>query len=198
MLGLGALGVLALGVSAVLWRSRAALASLDAGVVAVAPFDVLDPKLQLWREGLMDLLARNLDGAGPLRTVSPTVVIRRWSGRADRTSATALGRQMGAELAVYGTLVGSGPDPVRLTASVLDVSRGAVLGEVELRGTADRMVELADSLTVRVLRELGETRPIGAAGRPGLARAPSRRCAPSCPGEILPPYRVGFGTRELQ
>ena len=36
----------------------------------------------------MHLLARNLDGAGPLRTVSPTLVVRRWEGRADRTSAT--------------------------------------------------------------------------------------------------------------
>ena len=27
----------------------------------------------LWHEGMVDLLARNIDGAGPLRTISPIV-----------------------------------------------------------------------------------------------------------------------------
>src|SRR6266550_250821 len=62
--------------------------------------DVLDPKLDLWHEGLVDVLSRNLDGAGPLRTVSPTVVVRRWSGRADPTSAKELGRKTGAQVVV--------------------------------------------------------------------------------------------------
>src|SRR5438105_9814938 len=47
-------------------------AALDANVVAVAPVDVLAPNLTPWREGLVDVLSANLDGAGPLRTVSPT------------------------------------------------------------------------------------------------------------------------------
>src|SRR3989442_6945740 len=38
-----------------------------------APFGVLDPKLELWHEGLVDVLSRNLDGAGPFRTVSPKI-----------------------------------------------------------------------------------------------------------------------------
>ena len=48
--------------------ARGSAPALDASLVAVAPFDVLDPALALWREGLVDLLSRNLDGAGPLRT----------------------------------------------------------------------------------------------------------------------------------
>ena len=51
---------------------------------ALGNINALDPNLQLWREGLVDLLSRNLDGAGPLRAVPPTTVIRRWEGRADR------------------------------------------------------------------------------------------------------------------
>jgi DNA-binding SARP family transcriptional activator len=39
-------------------------------LVAVAPFLVLDGAPAPWREGVMDVLARNLDGAGPLRTVA--------------------------------------------------------------------------------------------------------------------------------
>ncbi len=85
-------GVLAAALIATLLRSRsAATPELDASLLAVAPFDVLDSKLGLWREGMVDLLSRNLDGAGPLRTVSPTVVVRRWSGRADPQSAAELG-----------------------------------------------------------------------------------------------------------
>ena len=58
--------------------------SLDANLIAVAPFDVFDPKLALWREGLVDILSRTLDGAGPLRAVSPGVAMVEWPRRASR------------------------------------------------------------------------------------------------------------------
>jgi hypothetical protein len=135
--------------------------TLNASLIAIAPFDVLDPKLQLWHEGLVDLLSRNLDGAGPLRTVSPTVVVRRWNGRADPVSAGELGRRTGAGLALYGSLLGTGPDSVRLRATLLDVTRGTALEEWELGEHADRIDKLTDSLTLRVLRGLGRSRPIG-------------------------------------
>jgi serine/threonine protein kinase len=93
-----------------LFRQSRSSAPLDPDLIAVAPFDVPDPKLSLWREGLVDLLSRNLDGAGPLRSVPPTTVIRRWSGRADRLSAPALGRRTGARLVVLGSLIGAGPE----------------------------------------------------------------------------------------
>jgi eukaryotic-like serine/threonine-protein kinase len=142
-------------------------AVLNADLVAVAPFDVLQPgrELELWREGLVDVLSRNLDGAGPLRTVSPTVVIRRWRGRAESQSAAQLGRRTGARLVVFGQLVGSGSDSVRLSATLYDVERGVPLGDVDLRGAAGGVDRMADSLTVRLLRELGRTRPVGAARR---------------------------------
>ena len=143
-----------------LLRQSRNAASLDADLVAVAPFDVPDTRLALWREGLVDLLSRNLDGAGPLRIVPPTTVIRRWSGRADRPSAVALGRSTGAQLVVIGSLIGAGPDSARLTATALDVTDGRTLADLELRDAADRVDRLADSLTVRLLRELGRTRRI--------------------------------------
>jgi tetratricopeptide (TPR) repeat protein len=145
-----------------LLRSRAnARPELDASLLAVAPFDVLDPQLQLWREGLVDLLSRNLDGAGPLRTVSPTVVVRRWHGRADPASAGDLGRGTGAGLAVYGSLLSAGRDSVRMRATLFDVARGRAVEEWELRDEADRVDRLTDTLTLRVLQGLGRTRPIG-------------------------------------
>ena len=158
-LGLAAALVLAVGWIALRPRTSTAL---DANRIAIAPFDVLGgPDLALWREGLVDLLSRSLDGAGPLRTVSPTMVVRRWSGRAEVSSAQELGRATGARTVVFGGLVRAGADSVRLTATVLDVSSGTSLGEIELRDRADRMDRLGDSLTVRVLRELGRTRAIG-------------------------------------
>src|SRR5947208_295038 len=146
---------------AILLRSKAP-SSLDPDLVAIAPFDVLAPTLELWHEGLVDVLSRNLDGAGPLRTVSPTVVVRRWSGRADPTSAKELGRKTGAQVVVFGGIVAAGQDSVRLPSTVFDVGSGTALAELELHGTAARMDRLSDSLTVGVLRELGRTRPIGA------------------------------------
>jgi serine/threonine protein kinase/tetratricopeptide (TPR) repeat protein len=140
-------------------RSRAS-APLDPDLVAVAPFDVPDSKLSLWREGLVDVLSRNLDGAGPVRSVAPTTVIRRWSGRADRPSASALGRRTGAGLVVFGSLIGTGPDSARLTVTALDVLEDRPIADIELRDAANRMDRLADSVTVRLLRELGRTRRI--------------------------------------
>jgi eukaryotic-like serine/threonine-protein kinase len=138
-------------------------AVLDPNRVAVAPFDVLGggPELALWHEGLVDVLSRSLDGAGPLRSASPTLIVRRWSGRADGVSAQALGRATGAGTVVFGGLVQAGADSVRLTATVLNTADAGSLGEIELREASDRMDQLVDSLTVRVLRELGRTRAIG-------------------------------------
>ena len=144
---------------AIVRRSRDP-APLDPDLVAVAPFDTPDPKLALWREGLVDLLSRNLDGAGPLRSVPPTTVIRRWRGRADRLSAAELGRRTGARLIVFGNLIAAGPDSVRLTATALDAQSERPLAELELRDAADRMDRLADSLTLRLMRELGRSRRI--------------------------------------
>src|SRR6185295_4729848 len=76
----------------------------DPNLLAIAPFDVLDPSLQLWHEGLVDILARALDGAGPLRTVPQTVGLKRWQGRADRVSAERFGHHTGAGLVVFGTI----------------------------------------------------------------------------------------------
>jgi len=158
MLGLAAFLTVSVTWALLTWHANAALTRLDGDLVAVAPFDVLDPKLQLWSEGLVDLFARNLDGAGPLRTVPPTAVIRRWRGPADKTSAGALGRRTGARLTVFGSLVPAGGDSARLQATLYDVSAGRALAELDLRDAVSRIDRLSDSMTVRLLGELGRTR----------------------------------------
>jgi serine/threonine-protein kinase len=165
-------GVIAALLLGSLLKSRSgADTELNASLLAVAPFDVLEPKLQLWREGLVDLLSRNFDGAGPLRTVSPTVVVRRWRGRADPESAGDLGRKTGAGLAIYGSLLSAGRDTVKMRVTLFDVGRGKAIGEWDLSDAADRMDRLTDSLTLRVLQELGRTRPIGSVRHIGFGSA---------------------------
>jgi eukaryotic-like serine/threonine-protein kinase len=158
LLGGAVAAVLALSLVA-LKRPRGS-STLDSNLLAVAPFDVPGGGLDVWREGLVDILSRNLDGAGSLKTVSPTVVIRRWNGRADPASAVALGHATGAALVVLGNVIAAAGDSLRLSASVLDVARDRTVAEVELRGRSDRMDQLTDSLTVGLLRELGRTRDV--------------------------------------
>ena len=86
---------------------------------------MLDPKLELWREGMVDLLARTFDGAGSLRTVPPTAAVRQWRGRADPEAAGQFARRFGARLAVFGTVALGGRDSVRLRAALLDVATRA-------------------------------------------------------------------------
>jgi eukaryotic-like serine/threonine-protein kinase len=140
---------------------------LGATLVAVAPFDVLDPGLSLWREGMVDVLSRSLDGAGPLRTVSPSVVVQRWKGRADRVSAAALGQATGAGLVVFGTLQ-SGGDSVRADVTLFDAKAGRVIGEVTAREAQARLDRLGDSLTVALLRKANQATAVTAARNGGL------------------------------
>ncbi len=132
---------------------------LDHDLVAVAPFDVESSSLGIWKEGLVDVLSRGLDGAGPIRAVPASQVIQRWHGRADPQSARELGRATGARLVVFGGLLSAG-DSVRATLSMLDVATGRTVAEVQARDAADRMDRLSDSMTVAVLREIGRSRNI--------------------------------------
>jgi serine/threonine-protein kinase len=158
VLGAGSIA-LVLGLwAAVRWARRPA-PPLDPNLVAVAPFEVLHQKLDLWREGLVDVLSRDMDGAGILRTVPLTVVLRHWRGRADPAAATELGRRTGARLALFGTVAPEGPDSVRFRGTVLDVGTGTTLFEIERVDHADRIDRLGDSVTVDVLRDLGRTAP---------------------------------------
>ena len=162
MPGLVAVGVVATALVAAIVVGKRGRTQLDANLIAVAPFDVLDPSLELWREGLVDLLSANLDGAGPLRTVPPTLTVARWTGRADAASATELGKQVGAGLTIYGRLLLSGTDSVRLSATLMDVATQTTIGQVELREEVTRIDRLTDSLTLLLLSDLSQGRQLGA------------------------------------
>ncbi len=141
-----------------------------------------------------DVLSRTLDGAGPIRTVSPSVVLRRWRGRADRASAEELGRRTGAGLVVYGAVVPRGRDSVTLRAALLDRAGGTGKTDIEVSGEAARIGELADSLGIGALRVLSSGRAIGSARGTsiGSKSLPGAEGVP--PGRtVLPAGAVGLG-----
>jgi serine/threonine-protein kinase len=153
------------GSGAAMWKRIVGRQGLEAGLVAVAPFDARLPTIAVWREGMVDLLSRNLDGAGPLRTVSPTTVVRQWgdSSRGDKTTAERLGRSLGAQYVVFGalTLTGSSErDSVRIDISLLDLTTGIELaspGAIRaVEGPLDRMNELTDRVTINLLGAMGQ------------------------------------------
>jgi serine/threonine-protein kinase len=160
----GAVGALVVSLLVVLLAlsKRGEATDVDDNLVVITPFDVLDSAHTVWREGLVDLLAANLDGAGPLRTVSPAVVVKRFRGRADDASSGRFARSLGARLAVYGRVLRAGEDSVRVDARVVDAVTGSSLGDIRVSDRSERMDRLSDSLTVAILRQLNETRAIGA------------------------------------
>jgi tetratricopeptide (TPR) repeat protein len=141
--------------------------------LAVLPFSVQGAGLDEWREGMVDLLSTNLDGAGDLRAIDSRTVLARWreaTGGEDPDLETALevGRRAGARYALLGSVVSIG-DGVRLSADVYDVDGGAKLGSGTVEGAQDSVFMLVDRLSIEILRAIGGDP--GATGSVNLARA---------------------------
>jgi serine/threonine protein kinase/tetratricopeptide (TPR) repeat protein len=131
--------------------------------VAIAPFNVVESSLGLWKEGLVDVLARNLDGAGALRTVSPTLSIKGFGGNANDTTAVALARRTKARYAIYGSLVKTLNDSVRIRGSVLDVDNLSQRLDTGVTGATPE--EAAGKFTIAALGHLGKSVDIGTGHR---------------------------------
>ncbi len=141
------------------WLTKSA--TLDSNLIAIAPFFVVGAD-SLWREGLIDLIHPTFDGAGPLRSLSTRQVLRISKEVRDADAAIALGRTAGAGLVLFGRLSASGADSVGLRVTLLDVGTRSVIGDVDINGRTDQVGRLADSVSVRLMRDLGAVRPIGA------------------------------------
>jgi serine/threonine-protein kinase len=150
-------------VAPLLHPRRGTASPLERQVLVVVPFDIADPELRLWREGMVDVLSRNLDGAGPVHTLSPTRVVREWKGHADHEAAQAFARATGAQSALFGQLLRAGRDSVRATATLLATRTGEPIAEFRRQDANERMDRLTDSLTADILRALGATMALGAA-----------------------------------
>lgn len=123
--------------------------------VAVLPFRTTGPGLDVWREGVPELLATNLEGATGLRKIDPSSLFDQTGlASADGGDPEALivaARPTGAAFAVTGSVVGHGAD-VRLTAQAYDLGAGRRLGTASVDGPADSLLSLVDALSVEILR----------------------------------------------
>jgi class 3 adenylate cyclase/tetratricopeptide (TPR) repeat protein len=135
-----------------------AMAGVAPGI-AVLPFQVTGPGLEVWREGMVDLLSTNLDGTAGLRTIDSRTVLARWreavpgTEPADLNTALEVGRRAGARYVLAGSAVAIGGD-VRLTAVVYDATTGANLGQGQVEGAPDSVFALVDRLSIEVLRAI--------------------------------------------
>lgn len=125
--------------------------------IAVLPFRVADPELELWREGIIDALYYNLDGVAGLRAISPRAVLSRWHSEVgtghdadDPRQLIAVAQGLGAAYALSGSIIGTGGD-VRITAEVHDLDLNE-LRRAQVEGSADSVLTLVDRLSVEILR----------------------------------------------
>ena len=132
--------------------------ALEGVTIAVAPFNTTTSSLALWREGMVDILARYLDGVEPFRTISPTISIKGFPAIADTTSARELARRTKAQYVIWGNLTGTAGE-VALRVNMLDVKAGTVWTDEVTDTTAE---SAAGNATTRILQELGKTYIVGA------------------------------------
>ncbi|HET7693991.1 MAG TPA: adenylate/guanylate cyclase domain-containing protein [Gemmatimonadota bacterium] len=141
-----------------------AIAEDAAPGLAVLPFTVNGPGLDVWREGVIDLVSANIDGAGGLRAIDGRTVLARWSevveGSAtpDLEDALEVGRRTGARYALLGSATALGSE-VRLVADVYDLSSGASLGQTQVQGAPDSVYSLVDRLSIGVLETVLADKP---------------------------------------
>jgi class 3 adenylate cyclase/tetratricopeptide (TPR) repeat protein len=125
--------------------------------IAVLPFTVQGAELEVYREGMVDLLSTNLDGAGGLRAIDSRTVLARWNEqvpegqRADLATSLEVGRRAGARYVLLGSAADLGSS-VRLSAELYDVEGGERLGQGQAVGSPDSVLTLVDQLSIEILR----------------------------------------------
>jgi len=166
LFGASGLFVTMSGTRATLGPPEAGAASAAEGI-AVVPFDVRGQDLEIWREGMMDLLTNNLDGVGGYRTIDSRTVMARWRRTVgdeptpDLQVALRAAGATGARYALSGSVVGLG-DNVRLVANIYDLDSGEEVAQGRAEGPVGEVLNLADDLAVETMRSL-----LAATGREG-------------------------------
>ncbi len=149
---LAAAAAIVLLVALAIWRLNPRAPPVSATRLAVLPFSVAaGPDLGYLGPGMVDLLSRNLDGAGEFRTLDAGTVLtalRKAGVRPeDAEQARAVARRLGAGQVVQGNVSASGKR-LRIQAELLGtagdsallVSRAAVEGDsIELFALVDRL-----------------------------------------------------------
>ncbi len=168
----GVLAFSALAVAGTIWvltRDSGEAPVTAPNSVAVLPFHTTGSGLDVWREGLMDVLAANLDGVGGLRAADTRTVMSHWKGRfgsggAPTDEAIAVARGLGADWAIYGQAVELGGQ-VRLDARFFDTETGDEVASSSVVGSPDSLLPLTERVTLDLLRGLGREQGVGDRGQ---------------------------------
>ena len=127
--------------------------------IAIVPFKVSGEELEVWREGMVDLLSTNLDGMGGYRTIDSRTVMARWREvvgdevAPDLDASLRAAGETGARYAVVGSAVGVG-ESLRLVAEVYDLADGREIGSGQVEGDPDEILTLVDQLSLETMRAL--------------------------------------------
>ncbi len=155
----------AVGFALVVNVPRAAGGAVKPGaeVIAVVPVEIRDSGAGITGEGFVDLLSRNLDQVGGIRTVDPRTVLYRWEQRdedaalAPQQAALDVARAVRAGSVLTGSVVVFGAE-VSISADVFPVDGAEPLASAQVQGSSDRVLELVDSLSIALLRDLWSAR----------------------------------------
>jgi serine/threonine-protein kinase len=140
-------------------RARTPPAPVSATRLAVLPFSVAaGPDLEYLGPGMVDLLSRNLDGAGEIRTLDAGRVLTalRKAGVSvkDATKSLDVARALGAGQAVQGHLSAAGPR-LRIQAEVVATSSDSStpISQATVEGDSAEFFALVDRLSAELLAE---------------------------------------------
>ena len=124
--------------------------------IAVLPFTVRGPGLEVWREGMVDLLSVGLDGTAGIRAIDSRTLLARWHQEvgdktmADLALALTVARRTQARYALVGSAVGAGPR-IRLSADIYDLESRRAVAPVQVEGPSDSVLALVDRLGMQIL-----------------------------------------------
>jgi serine/threonine-protein kinase len=140
-------------------QSRSSTAPVSATRLAVLPFSVAAGReLEYLGQGMVDLLSRNLDGAGDIRTLDASTVLTafRKAGAKSEDAATGLevARALGAGQAVKGHVSAAGPK-LRIQAELIPTGSdsSAPLSRAAVEGDSTELFALVDRLASELLAE---------------------------------------------
>jgi hypothetical protein len=135
-------------------------ASLDTDLMVVTPFRLAgaSEELSYLREGLMDLIAARIGGAGAeLSVVPPRSVSRRIRETLgsldvdpDRDEARSIATSFGAGLLLEGEIIGTAAS-FTVTTRLFDVRTGYRLDTAELKAHPDSLHDLIDRIATRLI-----------------------------------------------
>jgi DNA-binding SARP family transcriptional activator/TolB-like protein len=156
-----AAGLTVLGIGAALFaRSRGPALTADPRLVAVLPFRVngADSSLHHLSEGMVELMALELTGAGGPRAVPPGSLLELWH-RLARPSGGVIARRLGAGRILDGGVLGT-RERLTITVTLLRADDGRGETRASVTGPYDSLRGIVDRLTAELLAgEAGAAEP---------------------------------------